>query len=144
MILIFRVDASIKVLEPLSAAGGRSVELELKEILRQIQDQKLKTIKGSIDERDSLQRSLEQSQEVFYVGESGKFGLVKFRPSPSSVNQTRTRKNEKRKNNFAENARTSRGSPSGSSYGFLFILIQLQNAFITYKEWKWLPITYRL
>ena len=110
------MDATVKVLEPLSAAGGRSVELELKEILRQIQEQKLKTIKGSIDERDSLQRSLEQSQEIFYIGDSGKFGLVKFRPSPSSVNQNRTKKNEKRgrpsASSFSETTRNNRSSPN--------------------------------
>jgi hypothetical protein len=75
----FRVDAAIKVLESLSAQG-RPIEIDTPEFLKQISLFKIKTIKGSIDERDSLRRSLEQAHEIFYVSENDKFGLVKFKP----------------------------------------------------------------
>lgn len=79
-----RVDAAIKVLESLSV-NGRSVEIDLPEILKQISLLKFKTIKGSIDERDSLRRSLEQAHDTFYVSENDKFGLVKFKPKTDPV-----------------------------------------------------------
>ena len=73
------MDAAVKVLESLSS-HGRSVEIDPPEILKQIGIQKLKTVKGSIDERDSLRRSLEQTVETFYASDNDKFGLVKFKP----------------------------------------------------------------
>lgn len=92
---ICRVDAAIKVLESLSVQG-RSVEIDPPEILKQISLQKFKTIKGSIDERDSLRRSLEQAQDTFYVSENDKFGLVKFKPKAEPNTSGKPKVKEKR------------------------------------------------
>ena len=56
------------------------------EILKQISLSNVKTIKGSIDERDALRRALEQNPDTFYTKtkDETKFGLVKNRPSSSS------------------------------------------------------------
>lgn len=78
------MDAAIKVLESLSV-NGRSAEIDLPEILKQISLLKFKTIKGSIDERDSLRRSLEQAHDTFYISDNEKFGLLKFKPKSDPV-----------------------------------------------------------
>ena len=79
-IYIIRVDAAIQVLE------STKVEIDVPEILKQISLSNVKTIKGSIDERDALRRALEQNPDTFYTKtkDETKFGLVKNRPSSSS------------------------------------------------------------
>lgn len=62
--LIKRVEAAAKVIEGLATTNGnnlaisRALEIDVADLLKQIQSAKLKTIKGSIDERDALRRSL--------------------------------------------------------------------------------------
>merc|ERR1712168_1591462 len=75
------VDAAIQILE--SAKG----EIDVPEILKQISLSNVKTIKGSIDERDALRRELEQNPDTFYPNpkDETKFGLVKNRQSSSTV-----------------------------------------------------------
>lgn len=50
------------MIEGLATTDGndlvRPVEIDIADLLKQIQSAKLKTIKGSIDERDALRRSL--------------------------------------------------------------------------------------
>ena len=83
-ISIFRVDAAIQVLET------AKVEIDVPEILKQISLSNVKTIKGSIDERDALRRALEQNPDTFYTKtkDETKFGLVKNRQSSSSTSSS--------------------------------------------------------
>ena len=65
--LLKRVEAAAKVIEGLATTNGnnlaisRALEIDVADLLKQIQSAKLKTIKGSIDERDALRRSLGNS-----------------------------------------------------------------------------------
>lgn len=62
--LFKRVEAAAKVIEGLATTNGnnlaisQALEIEIADLLKLIQSAKLKTIKGSIDERDALRRSL--------------------------------------------------------------------------------------
>merc|ERR1712168_191679 len=78
------VDAAIQVLE------SAKVEIDVPEILKQISLSNVKTIKGSIDERDALRRALEQNPDTFYTKtkDETKFGLVKNRQSSSSTSSS--------------------------------------------------------
>lgn len=91
------VEAAAKVIEGLATANGnnlaisQALEIDIADLLKLIQSAKLKTIKGSIDERDALRRSLEQAQDQFY-SENDKFGLLKFRPKVETKSKAGTKR----------------------------------------------------
>ena len=104
---IFRVDAAIQVLET------AKVEIDVPEILKQISLSNVKTIKGSIDERDALRRALEQNPDTFYTKtkDETKFGLVKNRQSSSSSSSVG--ENTKSKKDSQKRAKANGDSANG-------------------------------
>ena len=105
--LFFRVDAAIQVLET------AKVEIDVPEILKQISLSNVKTIKGSIDERDALRRALEQNPDTFYTKtkDETKFGLVKNRQSSSSSSSVG--ENTKSKKDSQKRAKANGDSANG-------------------------------
>ena len=118
-ITIFRVDAAIQVLE------SAKVEIDAPEILKQISLSNVKTIKGSIDERDALRRALEQNPDTFYTKtkDETKFGLVKNRQSTStsssSGENTKSKKDSQKraKANGDSDHRRDQNGTNGSRNG---------------------------
>ena len=118
-ITIFRVDAAIQVLE------SAKVEIDVPEILKQISLSNVKTIKGSIDERDALRRALEQNPDTFYTKtkDETKFGLVKNRQSTStsssSGENTKSKKDSQKraKANGDSDHRRDQNGTNGSRNG---------------------------
>ena len=117
---IFRVDAAIQVLET------AKVEIDVPEILKQISLSNVKTIKGSIDERDALRRALEQNPDTFYTKtkDETKFGLVKNRQSSTSTassggENTKSKKDSQKrvKANGDSDSRRDQNGTNGSRNG---------------------------
>ena len=95
------------------------------EILKQISLSNVKTIKGSIDERDALRRALEQNPDTFYTKtkDETKFGLVKNRQSSSSASSggenTKSKKDSQKrvKANGDSDSRRDQNGTNGSRNG---------------------------
>lgn len=96
------------------------------EILKQISLSNVKTIKGSIDERDALRRALEQNPDTFYTKtkDETKFGLVKNRQSSTSTassggENTKSKKDSQKrvKANGDSDSRRDQNGTNGSRNG---------------------------
>ena len=101
-----RGDAAKQVLETVK------YDMDVAEILEQIGKHNIKTVRGSIDDRDALRRVLEQTPETFYAKADSKFGLTSSNRRSAVSN---TQNGSKRKNNGNNNDETTRASKNGNN-----------------------------
>ena len=92
-------------------------DMDVAEILEQIGKHNIKTVRGSIDDRDALRRVLEQTPETFYAKPDQKYGLTSSNRR-SAVSNTSGSNGSKRKNNGNNNdndKKTTNGNTSSTS-----------------------------
>ena len=92
--------------------------MDVAEILEQIGKHNIKTVRGSIDDRDALRRVLEQTPETFYAKADSKFGLTSSnRRSAVSNTQNGSKRKNNGNNNDSETARASKNGNNGNNGG---------------------------
>ena len=101
-----RGDAAKQVLETVK------YDMDVAEILEQIGKHNIKTVRGSIDDRDALRRVLEQTPETFYAKPDQKYGLTSSNRRSAVSNAAN---GSKRKNNGNNNDDTGKGKTNGNN-----------------------------
>lgn len=101
-------------------------DMDVAEILEQIGKHNIKTVRGSIDDRDALRRVLEQTPETFYAKPDQKYGLtssnrrsaVSNAGSNGSKRKNNGNNNDDKKTNGNQStaAAASGGGPSGLAH----------------------------
>merc|ERR1711935_1018684 len=99
-------DAAKQVLETVK------YDMDVAEILEQIGKHNIKTVRGSIDDRDALRRVLEQTPETFYAKPDQKYGLTSSNRRSAVSNAAN---GSKRKNNGNNNDDTGKGKTNGNN-----------------------------